>query len=425
MLHHHDGVAQVAQRLEHADEALGVAAVEADGGLVEDVERTHQGAAQRRGQVDALALAAGEAVGEAREGEVGQAHLDEELQARGDLREQTLADLALGGGEFQLTEPVEQGADGHVDQLGDGASADLHVGGLATQACAATDGAHRLAAIAGQHDAVLYLILSLTQVLEEGIDGHQPPFLLLGREGPGDLLGGFAVPEPVLLGLSELIVRLVDGEAAIGVEADEPVLPLAQLLAAPAHHGAVADAARSVGHHKAFVDADDAAVALTLGAGAQRGVEGEELVGGFLKSDAVGLEARGEGVGDARRHDAHHHLAAALVERRLYRVGEARDGVLGARHREAVHHQQDVVALKLEALKALSLERLHIGLGAAHHHEARALAVLREAADDVLHALLLHLFSGDGAEGAADAGVEQAQVFVDLGGGAHRAARIA
>ena len=58
VLHHHDRVAQVAQLLEHAHQQLGVAGVEADAGLVEDVERPHEVAAERGGQVYALAFAA-------------------------------------------------------------------------------------------------------------------------------------------------------------------------------------------------------------------------------------------------------------------------------------------------------------------------------------------------------------------------------
>ena len=55
-----DGVAEVAQPLERAEQLAVVALVEADRGLVEDVDDAGQLAAHLRRQPDALALAAGE-----------------------------------------------------------------------------------------------------------------------------------------------------------------------------------------------------------------------------------------------------------------------------------------------------------------------------------------------------------------------------
>ena len=51
-------VANLFQRFQHANEAFCVTAVQADAGLVEDIERSDQAAAQRRGEVDALAFSA-------------------------------------------------------------------------------------------------------------------------------------------------------------------------------------------------------------------------------------------------------------------------------------------------------------------------------------------------------------------------------
>jgi hypothetical protein len=49
VLDHQHGVALVAQGLEDGDQALGVAGMQADGGLVEDVEGSHQAGAQGGG----------------------------------------------------------------------------------------------------------------------------------------------------------------------------------------------------------------------------------------------------------------------------------------------------------------------------------------------------------------------------------------
>ncbi len=58
VLHDHDRVAEVAQFLENPDEAPGVAAVQADRGLIEHVAGAHEARAQAGGQLDALRLAA-------------------------------------------------------------------------------------------------------------------------------------------------------------------------------------------------------------------------------------------------------------------------------------------------------------------------------------------------------------------------------
>ena len=79
-----DGVAEVAQAQQRVDEAAVVALVQADAGLVEDVEHADQRRADLRGQADALRLAAGERGRGALEREVADADVVEE--ARGARR---------------------------------------------------------------------------------------------------------------------------------------------------------------------------------------------------------------------------------------------------------------------------------------------------------------------------------------------------
>ena len=80
-----DGVAQVAQLFEDANQPRGIARVQADGGLVEHVERAHQPRAERGGKLDALRLAAGERGGEPVEGEVFETHRVKKLEPLADL----------------------------------------------------------------------------------------------------------------------------------------------------------------------------------------------------------------------------------------------------------------------------------------------------------------------------------------------------
>ena len=92
-------VAEVAQAQQRVDEAPVVALVQADAGLVEDVEHADERRADLRGQADALRLAAGERGRGALQAEVADADVVEEAQALADLLDHAAADEALGVAE--------------------------------------------------------------------------------------------------------------------------------------------------------------------------------------------------------------------------------------------------------------------------------------------------------------------------------------
>ena len=94
--------------------------MQADGGLVEDVEHAHQGRADLRGQADALRLAAGERAGAARKGQVVKPHVREEAQAGVDLLEDLFRNELLPLGELHIGEEGARAVDGHIRELGDG-----------------------------------------------------------------------------------------------------------------------------------------------------------------------------------------------------------------------------------------------------------------------------------------------------------------
>ena len=119
VLHHHERVARVAQPLHHADHAAHVARMQADRRLVQHEERVHERGAQRRGEVDALHLAAGERARLAVEGEVAQAHLAHEAKPRVDFLQQQFRRLVQRGGQRQALEEGPRPLDGqqhHVVQ---------------------------------------------------------------------------------------------------------------------------------------------------------------------------------------------------------------------------------------------------------------------------------------------------------------------
>ena len=111
MFHDDDGIAQVAQAVQGLDQLLVVALVEADAGLVEDVEDAHEAGAYLGGQTDALALAPRQRTRLAVEGEVADADVVEELQPLPNLLDDAAADELFGLGELQLTEELLRAPD--------------------------------------------------------------------------------------------------------------------------------------------------------------------------------------------------------------------------------------------------------------------------------------------------------------------------
>ena len=87
VLDHDHGVAEVAQPLQRFEQPRVVALVQADRRLVEHVEHAGQARADLRGEPDALALAAGQRAGGARQREIVEPDIDEEAQPLADLLE--------------------------------------------------------------------------------------------------------------------------------------------------------------------------------------------------------------------------------------------------------------------------------------------------------------------------------------------------
>ena len=81
VLDHDHGVAEVAQPLERLQQPRVVALVQADRGLVQHVEHAGQAGADLRGEPDALALAARQRAGGAREREIFEPDVDQEAAA--------------------------------------------------------------------------------------------------------------------------------------------------------------------------------------------------------------------------------------------------------------------------------------------------------------------------------------------------------
>ena len=121
-----------------------------------------------------------------------------------------------------------------------------------------TGRASRFSPVAGQHHAILYLILVFLQHLEERVDADLLPW---------------SVPEVIFLFLCQLIIGSKDGEIMSRSFPKELIQPFSHFLTSPAKHGTIVHAQRTVGHHQVFIDTDNLSEAFARRAGSQRRVE--------------------------------------------------------------------------------------------------------------------------------------------------------
>ena len=85
MLDDDNCIAQVSQTVNDTDEALGITLVQTDTRFVQDVERAYEATSELRRESHSLALPTGEGAGESVKGQITQADLIKEGQARADL----------------------------------------------------------------------------------------------------------------------------------------------------------------------------------------------------------------------------------------------------------------------------------------------------------------------------------------------------
>ncbi len=167
VLHHHERVAGVAQLAHHLDHTPHVARVQPDGGLVQHEQRVDERRAERRGEVDALHLAARERARLAVERQVAEADVAEVGKARADLLEQQLGCLVHRRGQLQgLEEPLHV-RHGQEHQVVDRPALDLPQQRVGLEARPAAGRALRVGAVLGQQHPDVHLVGLALQPLEE------------------------------------------------------------------------------------------------------------------------------------------------------------------------------------------------------------------------------------------------------------------
>ncbi|MCY1236705.1 hypothetical protein D9M72_493750 [compost metagenome] len=126
VLHDDERVAEVAQAGQRFDQAVVVALVQADGGLIQNVEDTHEAGADLGCQADALGFAAGQCAGRALQVQVLQPDVEEEGQACLDFLQDLVRNLGLAPGQHQGVQEVRALTHGHGGNVGDGLAVDQH-----------------------------------------------------------------------------------------------------------------------------------------------------------------------------------------------------------------------------------------------------------------------------------------------------------
>src|SRR5882762_2941595 len=140
-----DGVAEIAKMFEGAEKAIIVAGVEADAGLVKDVQNAAKARADLSGEANALGFAAGERGSRAIEAEIAEADREKEIDALGDFLEGTRGDFFLASGQLRedFVHRGTRGGERKRGEIGNRPTGKLHRERLGAETLAVTDAAER------------------------------------------------------------------------------------------------------------------------------------------------------------------------------------------------------------------------------------------------------------------------------------------
>ena len=261
-----------------------VALMQADRRLVEYIEYAGQPRADLRGEADALALAARQRSGIARQREIVEPDIVEEFQPVADFLEDARGDLVLLRRELlgQGGKPAAGLADRHARHLADMQPVDLHRQRLRFQPEAVASLARVVGLIAPQLLAHPGRIRFLPAPLDIGDDALERLRGLVGAHAividEGDRFAPRAVKDGGLHRLRQLAPGRVHRHFEVLGERVQRlgVVGRTRPGARPGHDGALAQRQRWIGHDERGFEAHFRAEAVAFRTGAKRIVEGEQ-----------------------------------------------------------------------------------------------------------------------------------------------------
>jgi len=455
MLHHQQRVAQVPEVPKRSQQLVVVPLVKADGGLVQDIEDSHQGGADLGGQADALALAAGEGSRRPGQGQIPQAHGLQKAQTGLDLLQDPPRDAHLLLGEGQLVHPGKFVRHGQFRKGEDVQVPHRHRQGLLFQPAAVAGGTGALRhhflqlPLAG---VALGLLIApfhiVADALKDLVQNALAPGLVIVEL---QLLPLGAVEDDVLHLVAQILPGRGELEAVFfgqGVKIHPGDAIRADIAPAAGLDGAVQNGKVGVRHHQGRVRLELAAQTRAGGAGAEGVVEGEHPGRQLLDGDAAVLAGviLGEHQVLLLPQEVDDHQPAGEAGGGLHAVRQA---LLDVRpDDEPVHHDLDVVLfvfLQLDVLVQLVEVPVHPGPDIAgalgvlehlgvlallapdhrrHHLDTGALRQGKDLVNDLVDGLLADLLAALGAVGRAHPGPEEPQVVVDLRHRAHGGAGV-
>ena len=437
-----EGVSVVAQAAHDAEELSEVARVESDARFVHDKERVDERGAEAGGEVDALDFAAGEGARRAVEGEVAEADFAEVGEAGGDLVEEELRGV-VARGNGHAGEEVAQAVDRARGDFGEGEGFVVRAGhavveGFGLVASAVALRAFVVAAVAAEEHADVHFVGLRLEPVEVAL--HAIPTAVVPDFVQRFAGAAFALDDPVLVGLGEILERTMQIDVLAARVADEVGLAFLRHAALERTDDALGEGARAVRDDALPVEADDASETAALGAGTERVVEAEEAGRGRTDVEVApgAVPSGGEGVAFVGVGVDEEDTAFAEAEGGLDGFGQAgfvgggdavlddvddgreffRRGFVGA---ENFRVEPDAeVALLLEELEKLGGGALFDVTGADGEGDEEGAS--GEAgggiADDAAGGFGLDRLMTLRARGGGEAGEQEFEVVVDLGDGA-------
>ena len=363
MLHHDDCIADVAQFLQGMYQAFVVALVQADAGLVQDIEHVDQLRTYLRGQADALALSAGQTHGGAVQRKIVQAHIKQKFQAGAYFLKYLGCDLPLFTVQVlvDMRQPAVQFADVHRGQLVNilvvypvGQSLAVQAGSVALGTRVRPRKLLGPLACRGRHVAVLHHLY----VLHHAFEGNEV-VRRCAHQLPAYL-------QPLVRAIQHLVEGLVGqlGHRCL----QRSLITFQQGLYLPEYHtvlvlaqrddGTGGYGKRSVGYHLVYVYQAHHAQPLALGTGALRRIEREVM------RRRLPIRQTGDGTHQplaVMPYTAivlvqHHQQSVALLHGRSHGVSQARI-ILVLRHQFVDDHLHIMILISVQ---------LHARQGLAH-----------------------------------------------------------